>query len=118
MATQFSETFLDLRLQHSPQALNADLLQVCLPIPLAVELRKITGRRMFSQRQSVLPRQIKKVREQTGVPVHVVVRIQVGRQVAHQFLKATELVAQLGATTIGISEIDDWLPALVREIHM
>src|SRR5215510_5803706 len=62
MTAQFSETLLDLRLQHSREALHADLLQVCRPIPLAVELGKITGRRMFPQRQSVSPRQIKEAR--------------------------------------------------------
>jgi hypothetical protein len=66
----------------------------------------------------VLPRQIEEAREQTGVPVYVVVRIEMSRQAAHHFLKATELVAQLGPTAIGIGEIDAWLPALVREIHV
>src|SRR6266508_571182 len=78
MAAQLGDAFLDLRLQHSYQALHADLLQMGRTTPLPIELREIVNWGVFPQRQAVVPRQIKEMGEQPWVVVEVVVGVQMG----------------------------------------
>src|SRR6266571_1845297 len=102
MAAQFGKTFLDLGFQHPQQTVHADLLEVCGPTPLAIELREVTGRGVFPQRQPVLPRQVSEMGQQPWVPVHVAVRVQMRWRTADQLLKAAELTVQLRAASFGV----------------
>jgi hypothetical protein len=107
MAAQFGDTLPELGLQHLNQALYADLIQVCLPIPLAIKVRKVTDRGVFPQRDPVLLRQIKEVRKQLRVSVHVMMRIKVGGQSSYEFLKARELCVQLCAAVVWGGQVDN-----------
>src|SRR6266571_5198503 len=63
MAAQFADAFSAFRLQHPGKALHADLLQMGLPAPLAVEFGEVTDRRVFAQGQSMFPRKVTEVRK-------------------------------------------------------
>src|SRR5258708_25711277 len=77
MTAQFSDTLLNVGLQYVQQVVHSDLLQVCLPTPLTIELRQVTGGAVLSQGHSVLPRYVEEMRKQPRVPMYVVVRVRV-----------------------------------------
>ena len=83
MAAQLSETVPHVALHQAQQAVHADLLRVCLPTPSAIERRHVTDGGVFAERHTVSPRQVQEMGEQPRVPVHVVVRVEMGWGTAH-----------------------------------
>src|SRR5258708_3939013 len=74
MTAQFGDTLLNVGLQYVQQAVHADLLQVCLPTPLTIELRQVTDGAMLPQGHSVLPRYVQEMRKQPRLPMYLLLR--------------------------------------------
>ena len=94
MATQFGNALFQFRLQQDRQALDAYLPAVRHAAPLAIELREVPDCRVTAQRQTVSPSHIDKMRECPGVAVHIVIRIEMGGEMAHQGFESEELFPQ------------------------
>src|SRR5207253_6682886 len=105
MTVQLGHAVADLRVEQSKETFDADLLEMRLATPLAVELREVARLRITAQGHAHPPAPREHVRQDPRVVMHVVVGIDVSGGCADQLYEARELALEFDGDRLGVIAI-------------
>jgi hypothetical protein len=94
------------------------VLQVGFSVPLTKEVAEIAGRGTASERQLLAGSKVGEQRPEVGIPVNVVLGVDVRWLPAHEIPKSLVLMGEFGPTRLNILDVDNGNITLVCEIHV
>ena len=117
MAADLGHALPDLGLHQADQAVDADLLEVGLPVPLAVEAAHVPHGRVLAERNRCRSASSRKEGQQERVPVDVVMRVEMCREATDELLEPVELPWRTAPQRCAASRPASGCPP-VGEVHV